>query len=114
MGAAFPGRAPRTRFGRGDRAITTEATPDKRRPMRYFYGPAHEQFRPSELLRHAQLAEEAGFDGISCSDHLQPWWEPGESGHAWMWLGAAAQATRGCMIGTGVTPALQRYHPVLV
>jgi len=26
-------------------------------------------------------AERAGFDGLSASDHLQPWWEPGESGH---------------------------------
>jgi coenzyme F420-dependent glucose-6-phosphate dehydrogenase len=82
--------------------------------MRYFYGCAHEQFRPSELLRHAQLAEDAGFDGICCSDHLQPWWESGESGHAWIWLGAAAQATSRVPLGTGVTPALERYHPVLV
>jgi alkanesulfonate monooxygenase SsuD/methylene tetrahydromethanopterin reductase-like flavin-dependent oxidoreductase (luciferase family) len=45
--------------------------------VRYFYGAAHEQFKPSELLRHAQLAEAAGFDGVYCSDHFQPWWEPG-------------------------------------
>jgi coenzyme F420-dependent glucose-6-phosphate dehydrogenase len=82
--------------------------------MRYFHGCAHEQFRPSALLRQAQLAEEAGFDGISCSDHLQPWWEPGESGHAWAWLGAAGRATKRCQLGPAVTVALQRYHPVLV
>jgi coenzyme F420-dependent glucose-6-phosphate dehydrogenase len=80
--------------------------------MRYFYGCAHEQFAPSALLGHAQLADEAGFDGVYCSDHLQPWWEPGESGHAWMWLGAAANATSRVSIGTAVTPAFQRYHPV--
>src|SRR5947208_10246074 len=85
-----------------------------RRDVRYFYGCAHEQFRPSALLRHAVLAEQAGFDGITSSDHLQPWWEPGESGHAWMWLGAAAQATERCPVGPAVTVALQRYHPVLV
>lgn len=82
--------------------------------MRYFYGAAHEQFKPSVLLRHAPLVEQAGFDGIFCSDHFQPWWEPGESGHAWMWLGAAAQATERCLIGPAVTPALARYHPALV
>jgi coenzyme F420-dependent glucose-6-phosphate dehydrogenase len=60
---------------------------------RYFHFCAQEQFPPDDLLRQAVEAERAGFDGIGCSDHLQPWWEPGESGHAWVWLGAAAQAT---------------------
>ena len=82
--------------------------------VRYWYGAAHEQFPPSALLRHAVLAEEAGFEGIACSDHFQPWWEPGESGQAWMWLGAAAQATKRVPVGPAVTVALQRYHPALV
>jgi coenzyme F420-dependent glucose-6-phosphate dehydrogenase len=82
--------------------------------MRYFYGAAHEQFPPDDLLRQAIEAAEAGFDGIGCSDHLQPWWEPGESGHAWVWLGAVGQATAGVAIGTAVTPAGPRYHPVLI
>jgi coenzyme F420-dependent glucose-6-phosphate dehydrogenase len=82
--------------------------------MRIFYGAGHEQFKPSELLRHAQLAEEAGFDGVACSDHFQPWWEPGESGHAWPWLGAVGASTSKAMIGTAVTPAVKRYHPALV
>src|SRR3954452_8574461 len=82
--------------------------------MRIFYGAGHEQFKPSELLRHAQLAEQAGFDGVTCSDHFQPWWEPGESAQAWMWLGAAGQATKSCAIGPAVTPALKRYPPALV
>jgi coenzyme F420-dependent glucose-6-phosphate dehydrogenase len=82
--------------------------------VRYFYGAAHEQFRPSVLLGHVRRAESAGFDGVYCSDHFQPWWEPGESGNAWMWLGAAAQATSRCQIGPAVTPALARYHPALV
>jgi len=82
--------------------------------MRVFYGAGHEQFRPSELLRHAKLAEEAGFDGICCSDHFQPWWEPGNAGHAWPWLGAVGATTSKAMIGTAVTPAVKRYHPALV
>jgi coenzyme F420-dependent glucose-6-phosphate dehydrogenase len=82
--------------------------------MRYFHFCSHEQFPPDDLLRQAVEAEEAGFDGICCSDHLQPWWEPGESGHAWVWLGAAAQATAKLPFGTGVTPAGPRYHPALI
>ena len=82
--------------------------------MKVFYGAGHEQFAPSLLLRHAQLAERAGFDGVFCSDHLQPWWEPGESGHAWPWLGAVGASTQRVQLGTAVTPAVARYHPVLV
>ena len=81
---------------------------------RYFHFCSHEQFPPDELLAQAIEAERAGFDGVGCSDHLQPWWEPGESGHAWVWLGAAAQATREVPFGTGVTPAGPRYHPALI
>src|SRR3954471_1527890 len=82
--------------------------------MRYFYGAAHEQFPPEDLLKQAVEAESVGFDGVGCSDHLQPWWEPGESGHAWVWLGAVGQATDGFAIGTAVTPPGPRYHPVLI
>jgi coenzyme F420-dependent glucose-6-phosphate dehydrogenase len=81
---------------------------------RYFYGASHEEFPPEALLRHVVAAERAGFDGIGASDHLQPWWEPGESGHAWVWLGAAAQATEGVPIGPSVTPPGARYHPALI
>ena len=82
--------------------------------MRYFHFCAHEQFTPSDLLRQAVAAEQVGFDGIGCSDHLQPWWEGGESGNAWVWLGAAGHATKDVALGTGVTPAGPRYHPVLI
>lgn len=82
--------------------------------MRYLHFCAHEQFPPDDLLRQALEAERAGFDGIGCSDHLQPWWEGGEAGNAWVWLGAAAQATAQVLFGTGVTPPGPRYHPVLI
>jgi coenzyme F420-dependent glucose-6-phosphate dehydrogenase len=81
---------------------------------RYFHFCAHEQFPPDDLLRQAVEAERAGFDGLGCSDHLQPWWEGGEAGHAWVWLGAAGQATERVPLGTGVTPPGPRYHPVLI
>lgn len=81
---------------------------------RYYLGCMHEQYHPAELLRQAVAGERAGFDGIACSDHFQPWWEPGQSGHAWIWLGAAAQATERVPVGPAVTVALKRYHPALV
>jgi coenzyme F420-dependent glucose-6-phosphate dehydrogenase len=83
-------------------------------PVRFFHFCSHEQFPPQDLLQQAIAAERAGFDGITCSDHLQPWWDGGESGRAWVWLGAAGQATEGAAIGTGVTPPGPRYHPVLI
>src|SRR3954468_5671536 len=81
---------------------------------RFFLGAPQEQFPPEDLLRQAVEAEAAGFDGVSSSDHLQPWWEGGESGHTWPWLGAAGQATQGALLGTGVTPTAARYHPALI
>jgi coenzyme F420-dependent glucose-6-phosphate dehydrogenase len=82
--------------------------------VRYFYGAAHEQFDPADLLQQAVEAERAGFEGIGASDHLQPWWNGGEAGHAWVWLGAAGHATEHAAIGTAVTPPGPRYHPVLI
>lgn len=81
---------------------------------RYFLGISQEEFPPEALIEQAVAAEQAGFDGLSSSDHLQPWWEPGESGHTWPWLGAAGQATSKLPLGTGVTPTGARYHPALI
>src|SRR3954470_24869738 len=80
---------------------------------------AHERFAANELLRQAQRGEEAGFDTIACSDHLAPWWEDGDpapanSGNAWVWLGAASQATKEAWIGPPVTALIHRYNPVVV
>jgi len=82
--------------------------------MKHFYGAAHEQFSPPDLLAQATAAEQAGFDGLACSDHFQPWWSPGQSGQAWVWLGAVAQATSRMALGTGVTAPVHRYHPAIV
>src|ERR671920_550191 len=81
---------------------------------RYFFQASQEHFPPEDLLAQAVEAEQLGFDGIASSDHLQPWWEGGESGHAWPWLGALGATTDKVPIGTAVTPAVARYHPVLV
>ena len=92
----------------------------RRQPDDVVYGVAlgHERFGPDELLRQAVAAEEAGFDIVCCSDHLAPWWTdelaPNNSGNAWVWLGAAAQATKEPSIGTAVTGVIHRYNPVVL
>lgn len=77
------------------------------------YHCAHEQHAPRALLRHIQLAEQAGFRAGMCSDHFAPWsLNQGESGFAWSWLGAALQATQ-LDFGTVTAPG-QRYHPAII
>jgi len=82
--------------------------------MTYWTQLATEQFPPSRLVEQAVEAERAGFDAINVSDHYQPWWEPGESGHAWVLLGAIGHATERVPIGTGVTAPVFRHNPAAV
>lgn len=78
------------------------------------YHCSHEQYPPGELLRLVQRAEEAGFQGAMCSDHIAPWSErEGESGFAWSWLGAALQATS-LPFGVVTVPGGWRYHPAVL
>lgn len=73
-----------------------------------------EQYPPMELLEYAVLAEEAGFDSVSVSDHFHPWSERGEACFAWTWLGAVAARTSRVALGTGVTCPILRYHPAVI
>jgi alkanesulfonate monooxygenase SsuD/methylene tetrahydromethanopterin reductase-like flavin-dependent oxidoreductase (luciferase family) len=51
------------------------------------YHASHEQFPPGRMLEAAKLAKECGFEGITCSDHFNPWsHRQGESGFALSWL----------------------------
>jgi TAT-translocated FGD2 family F420-dependent dehydrogenase len=83
-----------------------------RAPIIGFHG-ASEQFSPGELVELAVAAEEAGFDGMTVSDHLHPWQEnQGHAGHAWITLAAIGARTRRLLLGTAVTCPSYRYHPV--
>jgi probable non-F420 flavinoid oxidoreductase len=74
---------------------------------------SHEQLAPSALLAAVRRAEEVGFSGAMCSDHLAPWSaRQGHSGHAWTWLGAALASTS-LPFGVVTAPG-QRQHPVVV
>jgi probable non-F420 flavinoid oxidoreductase len=77
------------------------------------YHASHEQHPPSRLLRDVCLAEQAGFDAVSSSDHFTPWSRSqGHSGYAWSWLGAAMHATS-VPFGVVTAPG-QRYHPAVL
>ncbi|MFV1999218.1 MAG: TIGR03557 family F420-dependent LLM class oxidoreductase [Acidimicrobiia bacterium] len=79
----------------------------------YFCG--HEQFQPEDLVRHAVLAEQAGFDTVMVSEHFHPWVDDlGASGFAYATIAAMAQATSTIGFVTGVTTPLWRYHPAVV
>ncbi len=77
------------------------------------YHASHEQFAPSHLLQLALKAEQAGFDAIHSSDHLNPWSKrQGHSGFAFSWVASVLQATS-LPVSMICTPG-QRYHPVIV
>jgi coenzyme F420-dependent glucose-6-phosphate dehydrogenase len=93
----------------------------RRQPGEVAYGLAlgHERFSPRELIDQAAEAERAGFDLVSCSDHLAPWWDPAHGtpahcGNAWVWLGAAGQATSQVSLGPAVSAIVHRYNPVVM
>jgi G6PDH family F420-dependent oxidoreductase len=74
-----------------------------------------EEHGPTELVRNAKRAEQAGFEFAAISDHFFPWLE--EQGHApfaWSLLGALANATQRLGLMTAVTCPTLRYHPAII
>ncbi|HEX9995211.1 MAG TPA: TIGR03557 family F420-dependent LLM class oxidoreductase [Acidimicrobiales bacterium] len=79
------------------------------------YALSSEEHRPSDLVRYAVLAEEAGFTFAGLSDHYHPWTSTqGQAGFVWGTLGAIAQATERLRVGTGVTCPTVRIHPAII
>lgn len=79
----------------------------------YFCG--HEQYQPEELVEHAVLAEQAGFDMVVVSEHFHPWVDDqSAAGFAFSTIAAMAQATERITFTTGVTTPLFRFHPGVV
>jgi G6PDH family F420-dependent oxidoreductase len=78
---------------------------------RYGYFLSSEEYGPAELVRQARMAEAAGFEALSISDHFHPWLdEQGESGFVWSVIGAISQVTS-LPITTLVTCPTVRMHP---
>jgi G6PDH family F420-dependent oxidoreductase len=74
-----------------------------------------EEHGPTDLVRNANRAEQAGFDFAAISDHFFPWVEEqGHSPFAWSVLGALANATRHVGLMTAVTCPIMRYHPAII
>ncbi len=83
--------------------------------LRLGYKASAEQFGPRELADFGVLAEQAGFDSVFVSDHLQPWRHDG--GHApaaLPWLGALGARTEKIILGTSVLTPTFRYHPAVI
>lgn len=82
---------------------------------RFYFVLSHEQFPVPDLVEFGVAAEEAGFDGISTSDHFQPWQDnQGHAGLAWVTLAALARGTSRLEFGTAVTCPTYRYQPAIV
>lgn len=67
---------------------------------------------PRRVVELAQVAEQAGWDGLFMWDHLGFAWEM-PSADPWVLLAAVAQATSTLRIGTAITP-LPRRRPQMV
>ena len=79
------------------------------------YALSSEEHRPSDLVRHARLAEEAGFTFALISDHFHPWTDTqGQSPFVWSVIGGIAEATTTLALGTGVTCPMIRTHPAII
>jgi G6PDH family F420-dependent oxidoreductase len=83
--------------------------------VRLGYALSSEEHRPSDLVRHARLAEEAGFEFALISDHFHPWVDAqGQSPFVWGVIGGIAEATTTLELGTGVTCPTIRIHPAII
>jgi len=81
----------------------------------YGYALSSEEHPPSDLVRNAKAAEDAGFTFALVSDHYHPWVDAqGQSPFVWSTIGAVAQATDRLVLGTGVTCPMIRIHPAII
>jgi coenzyme F420-dependent glucose-6-phosphate dehydrogenase len=79
------------------------------------YSLSCEEHPPTDLVRLAKTAEDAGFGFALISDHFHPWIDAqGNSPFVWSVIGGIAEATERLRLGTGVTCPLIRIHPVIV
>ena len=79
----------------------------------YFLG--SEQWQPEDLIKHAEIARESGFDMLTISEHFHPWVDDySASNFTWTTLGALANKLPELDLGTGVTTPLWRIHPGVI
>jgi coenzyme F420-dependent glucose-6-phosphate dehydrogenase len=79
------------------------------------YSLSSEEHGPSDLVRFAKAAEDAGFTFALISDHFHPWVDAqGNSPFVWSVIGGIAEATERIRLGTGVTCPMIRIHPAII
>src|SRR4030081_3402937 len=79
------------------------------------YALSCEEHAPTDLVRYAQCAEEAGFEFALISDHFHPWIDrQGQSPFVWSVIGAIAHTTQRLRLGTAVTCPTVRVPPAIV
>ena len=82
--------------------------------MKIGYFLSSEENSPSDLVKQAKLATDAGFHALWISDHYHPWNdEQGHSGFVWSMIGAISQVTD-LRVTTGVTCPTIRIHPAII
>jgi G6PDH family F420-dependent oxidoreductase len=73
-----------------------------------------EENGPRALVEQAQLAERAGFEKVTISDHFHPWMDSqGQSPFVWSVIGGIA-ATTALEVTTAVTCPTFRIHPAIL
>jgi len=74
-----------------------------------------EEHAPRDLVAYARMAEDAGFEFLSISDHYHPWIDAqGHSPFVWAVIGGIAATTERIRLGTGVTCPTTRIHPAII
>jgi len=103
------------RQSKGDTSMNDNREPGLFRKGLVGFQLAYEQFPVDELVELGVLIEQAGFDVITNSDHLQPWQSnEGHSGQAWLTMAAIGAKTKKIWMGTTVTCPTFRYSPAVV
>jgi G6PDH family F420-dependent oxidoreductase len=83
--------------------------------VEFGYALSSEEHSPNNLVRHARMAEEIGFEFALISDHYHPWIDQqGQSPFVWSVIGGIAAVTQKIRLGTGVTAPIMRIHPAVI
>jgi TAT-translocated FGD2 family F420-dependent dehydrogenase len=94
---------------------SSETSPGSFRKGMIGFQLGYEQFPVNELVELGVAVEQAGFDVLTNSDHLQPWQvNEGHSGQAWLTMSAIGARTKKIWMGTTVTCPTFRYNPAVV
>ena len=91
------------------------AKPAGSREPVYGFALSSEEHPPMRLVEQARMAENAGFNFVSISDHFHPWTPTqGNSPFVWAVIGGIAATTTRLRVGSGVSCPTMRIHPAII